>query len=88
MYFFRQEDASGKDKEIFMYDVATKTVSKLSGELSSAFVEAAEANSNDETAASETTIIESRVPYPETLIDRKDDLDSAGSSYTEHKVSM
>lgn len=44
------------EKEIFMYDIATKTVSKLSGELSSAFVEAAEANSDDEThsdAASE-----------------------------------
>lgn len=38
-----------------MYDVATQTVSKLNGELSSAFVEAAEANSDDtEVAASET----------------------------------
>lgn len=34
-----------------MYDIATKSVSKLSGELSSAFVEAAEANSDDETAS-------------------------------------
>lgn len=31
-----------------MYDVSTKTVSKLSGELSSAFVEAAESNVDDE----------------------------------------
>ncbi|KAF7283076.1 hypothetical protein GWI33_001482 [Rhynchophorus ferrugineus] len=41
------------EKEIFMYDIATKTVSKLSGELSSAFVEAAEANSDDETTSSD-----------------------------------
>lgn len=31
-----------------MYDLATNKVSKLSGELSSAFVEAAEANSSDD----------------------------------------
>ncbi|KAJ8942656.1 hypothetical protein NQ318_013369 [Aromia moschata] len=68
-------DASSKDKEIFMYDVATKTVSKLSGELSSAFVEAAEANSDDAPdnaeAAAASNIIETRVPY-EGDIDRQD----------------
>lgn len=71
-----------------MYDVATQTVSKLSGELSSAFVEAAEANSNDETAASSTTIIENRVPYTPANIDRKDDLASAASSYSQRRVSI
>ncbi|XP_046970284.1 myb-like protein AA [Vanessa cardui] len=34
-----------EEREIFMYDVASGTVSKLSGELSNAFVEAAENNS-------------------------------------------
>lgn len=71
-----------------MYDVATQTVSKLSGELSSAFVEAAEANSNDETAASATTIIENRIPFSATNIDRKDDLTGAASSYAEQSVSI
>ncbi|KAH1000479.1 hypothetical protein HUJ05_009629 [Dendroctonus ponderosae] len=37
-----------QEKEIFMYDLTTNNVSKLSGELSSAFVEAAEANSSDD----------------------------------------
>lgn len=35
-------------KDIFMYDVATQTVSKLRGELSSAFVEVAESNANSQ----------------------------------------
>ncbi|XP_034835634.1 alpha-protein kinase 1-like [Maniola hyperantus] len=34
-----------EDREIFMYDIATGNVSKLSGDLSNAFVEAAENNS-------------------------------------------
>lgn len=36
------------DKEIFMYDIASKTVNRLSGELSSAFVNVAEANAATE----------------------------------------
>lgn len=44
MFLIFRPDGKNKEKEIFMYDVATQTVSKLSGELSSAFVEAAEAN--------------------------------------------
>jgi hypothetical protein len=35
-------------KDIFMYDVATQMVSKLRGELSSAFVEVAESNANSQ----------------------------------------
>lgn len=38
----KEDDDS--EKEIFMYDVLSKTVSKLSGDISSAFVEAAETN--------------------------------------------
>lgn len=52
-------------KEIFMYDVATQTVNKLDGELSSAFVEAAEANSNDNAEDSAASnIVETTVPFP------------------------
>ncbi|XP_015119668.1 mastermind-like protein 2 [Diachasma alloeum] len=39
-------DQRNGDKEIFMYDVTTQTVSKLSGDLSSAFVDAAESNAD------------------------------------------
>lgn len=42
----RRSDLNPGEKEIFMYDIATQSVSKLSGELSSAFVEAAETNSD------------------------------------------
>lgn len=43
-----------------MYDVASKTVSKLSGELSSAFVEAAESNASDEIPEA-SQVYESRI---------------------------
>lgn len=71
-----------------MYDVGTQTVSKLSGELSSAFVEAAEANSNDEPSASASNVIENRIPFPKNNVDRKDDFDSAASSNAEEHVSV
>ncbi|CAG9813102.1 unnamed protein product [Phaedon cochleariae] len=80
---------SDKGREIYMYDVATQTVSKLSGELSSAFVEAAEANSEDEAqqvAASNT--IENIVAY-RGEIDRHDleddELAGAASDIDESK---
>ncbi|XP_039759437.1 putative uncharacterized protein DDB_G0271606 [Pararge aegeria] len=38
-------DGTPEDREIFMYDIATGNVNKLSGDLSNAFVEAAENNS-------------------------------------------
>ncbi|KAI8419803.1 hypothetical protein MSG28_008452, partial [Choristoneura fumiferana] len=38
-------DKTSEEKEIFMYDIASGNVNKLSGELSNAFVEAAENNS-------------------------------------------
>lgn len=37
-------DAPARDKEIFMYDASSDEVSRLSGELSSSFVEVAESN--------------------------------------------
>ncbi|XP_014364680.2 uncharacterized protein LOC106715839 [Papilio machaon] len=40
-----ENDEPAEDKEIFMYDISSGNVSKLSGELSNAFVEAAENNS-------------------------------------------
>lgn len=42
----RSNDGSESDKEIFMYDVTTESVSKLAGDLSTAFVDAAESNSD------------------------------------------
>ncbi|XP_066147541.1 YLP motif-containing protein 1-like isoform X1 [Euwallacea fornicatus] len=47
------KESSGQEKEIYMYDIASRTVSKLDGELSSAFVDAAEANSSDSKALQE-----------------------------------
>ncbi|CAK9800232.1 hypothetical protein ANTPLA_LOCUS2317 [Anthophora plagiata] len=41
------KDANQGEKEIFMYDVVSETVSKLAGDLSTAFVDAAESNSDN-----------------------------------------
>lgn len=79
-----------------MYDVVTQTVSKLSGELSSAFVEAAEANSEDspdEPTAAESSLVDSRVPFGEH-VDRVDvtlrasDLEESASDVVESKVCL
>ncbi|GLV39793.1 uncharacterized protein CBL_08141 [Carabus blaptoides fortunei] len=70
------------DKEIFMYDVASKTVSKLSGELSSAFVEAAESNVNEddiELLPDASEIIETRI---------SSDLDDSASNIIERFVDI
>lgn len=80
-----------------MYDVATKSVSKLDGELSTAFVEAAETNTSneneDENAPSASNLIETKLPAPDGLIalqddDLIDDLDQAASEYVEMKVPI
>ncbi|XP_014249928.1 mediator of RNA polymerase II transcription subunit 15-like [Cimex lectularius] len=42
------EEEKDKDTEIYMYDISTENVSKLRGELSSAFVEVAQSNSESE----------------------------------------
>ncbi|RZC32445.1 mediator of RNA polymerase II transcription subunit 26 [Asbolus verrucosus] len=78
----------GEEKEIFMYDVATRSVSKLNGELSSAFVEAAEANSSD-TKASASEIVETRVPYDRVpVIDPESDLETEASDHLERFVDV
>lgn len=69
-----------------MYDVATQTVNKLSGELSSAFVEAAEANSNDgDVVSSSSEIVENSIPFPKTEIDR---IDSNNFKYDVSKIFL
>ncbi|KAJ8978832.1 hypothetical protein NQ317_010832 [Molorchus minor] len=91
--FFSSQNSSNKEKEIFMYDVATQTVSKLSGELSSAFVEAAEANSDDEEIAdkaADSNVVESRVPFTGEIdrqdVDREEaDFSASASEYLEVK---
>jgi hypothetical protein len=45
-FHFNRSTNGSDSKDIFMYDVATQGVSKLRGELSSAFVEVAETNAN------------------------------------------
>lgn len=40
----RDPKSSDEEKEIFMYDISTQSVNKLSGELSTAFVNVAESN--------------------------------------------
>lgn len=82
---FRSSNENSTDKEIFMYDIATQTVNKLNGELSAAFVDAAEANAEEEKSTndedSSSNALESRVPYPDTAEDRIDtDVDQSGSA--------
>lgn len=79
---FRSSNGNKDDKEIFMYDVPTKTVSKLSGELSSAFVEAAESNVNEddiEVLPDASEIIETRI---------SSDLDDSPSNIVEQFVDI
>lgn len=45
-FFFATYSNERDDKEIYMYDIQTQSVNKLTGELSSAFVKVAEANAN------------------------------------------
>ncbi|KAF5307217.1 hypothetical protein FQR65_LT00733 [Abscondita terminalis] len=85
-----------KEKEIFMYDLATQTVSKLSGELSSAFVDAAETNSQqnlDPIQSASSDIIETRIPYSDSIINQKSsnlraDLEESASEYVHAKVPV
>lgn len=77
-----------------MYDISTKSVSKLSGDLSSAFVEAAETNAQDSPVSEPTNRIENKTPYEyhKDEIDRKDtiprDLSESPSEYYETKTSV
>ena len=43
-----RETGSNSSKDIFMYDISTRKVSRLRGEFSSAFVEVAESNTNSQ----------------------------------------
>lgn len=81
-----------------MYDIATRTVNKLSGELSTAFVEAAEANAEEDktpdVASSTSNKIESKVSFIDTAEDRIDkevsdsDLTDSASDVVESKVPI
>lgn len=50
------KDAEQGEKEIFMYDVVSQTVSKLAGDLSTAFVDAAESNSDNTDSLIDSTL--------------------------------
>lgn len=78
-----------------MYDVATQTVSKLDGELSAAFVDAAESNANEEKEGpAPSNIVETRIPYTEEDLDENvqllddEDQSEAASEYIESKVPI
>ncbi|KAK4885481.1 hypothetical protein RN001_001752 [Aquatica leii] len=84
------------EKEIFMYDLATQTVSKLSGELSSAFVDAAETNSQQNLAPlqpASSNVVETRIPYPHGAVEKQtfyvnDDLEEGASEYVNANVPV
>lgn len=83
-----------------MYDVGTKSVSKLSGELSSAFVDAAEENSKkdgekeeEDYDTSASNIIETRIPYTGSELEQNFHvsdavLDESASDFVESKVPI
>ncbi|GJQ76522.1 hypothetical protein Trydic_g2225 [Trypoxylus dichotomus] len=84
-------DDAKENREIFMYDVASQTVSKLSGDLSSAFVDAADANTDDSSVAA-SNVVEVRVPSPKNInpdrIDISSDLEDSASDILESKVRI
>lgn len=74
-----------------MYDVGSKSVSKLSGELSSAFVDAADANTDD-TSVAASNLVEVRVPSPENVNPKEtyivSDLEDSPSDISESRVRI
>lgn len=55
-HFRLRNDDGQDDKEIFMYDVTSGSVSKLAGDLSTAFVDAAESNSDGTDSFEDSTL--------------------------------
>lgn len=52
---FRSRNGGQGGKEIYMYDVTSRSVSKLAGDLSTAFVDAAESNSDGTSSIDDST---------------------------------
>lgn len=78
-----------------MYDVATQSVSKLSGELSSAFVDAAEANTEndpEDSSGASSNLVEIRVRATQDRFDTEDepnsDLAGAQSEIFESRIPL
>lgn len=81
------------EQEIFMYDIATKAVSKLNGELSSAFVRVAESNASaqdlDGAQIMDSGIIEQMVnknatseeEITTTILPERDEMDMEDSDF-------
>ena len=91
---FRSPDEA-EGREIFMYDVATQSVSKLSGELSSAFVDAAEANTendSEDSSGASSNLVEIRVRATGDRFDTEDepntDLAGAPSENFENRIPL
>lgn len=72
------ETPDNDEKEIFMYDVATGQVNKLSGELSSAFVEAAETNAEEDKSEKEDVEAEAQLSLEDV------DLQKIGKGENDH----
>lgn len=71
IFLHRTEESHGaKDKEIFMYDLASKAVSKLNGDISKSFVEVAESNAKNQSIDSLTKFEEVNEAVDEDEEDR------------------
>lgn len=89
----RTEDGDENNREIFMYDVVTQTVSKLDGALSSSFVDVAETNAHskdfDQLAVTDAGVVESSiklVPAPEAPVKPTQKPAQKETKHTNHKA--
>mgnify|MGYP007092102909 CR=1 FL=1 len=73
-----------------MYDIISKTVSRLSGELSSKFVDVAEENIFDETTVAEKSDVFDREAEPSSIVENivKPEISQIGSVTSENQVSI
>lgn len=76
LFFIFRSEKTEDEREIYMYDIGSGTVNKLNGELSNAFVEAAENNSLSKDI--ENLAIEGE-GTPENFNKDDDDVDAEGS---------
>ena len=75
---FHRDNNSG-EQEIFMYDIISKTVSRLSGELSSKFVDVAEENIFDDSASDriDASVEDEAEAQPSSIVESVVKLDSS-----------
>lgn len=81
---FPYSDKNTGEQEIFMYDIISKTVSRLSGELSSKFVDVAEENIFDDA----TPIAEQIDRMDESVESLEEDAEAEPSNIIESVVKL